>query len=164
MENDVMTLLDELEELVDRAPKVPMTGKVLIDDNAVLDVLDRIRAALPEEIENARWVLNEKKRILEEAEREAKSIIDRGKTYADKMTEENEVVKQAQAYAEELVGQAKAYAREVKLGAVQYADDLLVEVERCLLQTLQSLRANREELKEAAARSEAKAAAAKADE
>jgi len=159
LENDVLTLLEELEELVDRAPKIPMTGKVWLDDSVILDLVDRIRAALPEEIEHAKWLLNERKRILEEAEAEANSIVNRGKSYADKMAEENEVVKQAQAYAEEMVGQAKTYAREVKSGAMQYADGLLLQVEKNLVETLQSIRANREELK-GVSRNEGKVAAA----
>lgn len=147
MENDILRLLNEVEEIIDHGTKIPMTGKVLVDDSVVFELLDRVRAALPEEITNAKWVLKERQRILDEAEAEAQKILERGKTYVDKMAIENEVVKQAQSYGEDIVKQAQVFARDVKSGAVQYADEMLQHVEQSLYQTLQSLRKNREELK-----------------
>lgn len=154
MESDVQSLLDELEEIVDRGTKIPMTGKVLVDDSVVFEILDRIRAALPDEIQDAKWVLSERQRIVNEAQSEAQKIMERGKGYAEKLTEENEIVKQAQAYAEDIVKQAQAFAREVKLGAAQYADELLQHVDAKLQESLQSLRHNREELRNMVKRDE----------
>ena len=147
VENDILSLLNELEEIVDHSPKIPMTGKVLVDDTVIFGLIDRVRAALPEELNNAKWVLNERQRILDEAQAEAQKLMDRGKTYVDKMAVENEVVKQAQTYGEDIVRQSHAYANDVKSGAVQYADEMLQHVEQSLYETLQSLRKNRDELK-----------------
>ncbi|MCB8813974.1 MULTISPECIES: ATPase [Desulfosporosinus] len=147
MESDIQSLINEVEEIVDHGTKIPMTGKVLVDDAVIFELLDRVRAALPEEITNAKWVLKERQRILDEAQAEAQKLLDQGKTYVDKMALENEVVKQAQDYGEDIVKQAQTFAREVKTGAVQYADEMLKHVEQSLYETLQSLRKNREELK-----------------
>lgn len=147
VENDIMNLLNEVEEIVDHGPKIPMTGKVLVDDTVIFEILDRIRAALPEELTNAKWVLKERQRILDEAQAEAQKLMERGKAYVDKMAVENEVVKQAQTYGEDIVRQAQTFAHNVKVGAVQYADEMLQHVEQSLYETLQSLRKNREELK-----------------
>lgn len=147
MESDIQSLLNEVEEIIDHGTKIPMTGKVLVDDAVLFELLDRVRASLPEEITNAKWVLKERQRILDEAEAEAQKLVEQGKTYVDKMALENEVVKQAQDYGENIVMQAQTFAREVKNGAVQYADEMLKHVEQSLYDTLQSLRKNREELK-----------------
>lgn len=147
MEKDVINLLNEVEEIIDHGMKIPMTGKVMVDDTAIFELLDRIRAAMPEEITNAKWVLKERQRILDEAQTEANSLIEQGKTYVDKMAVENEVVKQAQNYGEEIVRKAQIFADDIKVGAVQYADELLQHVEQSLGKTLESLRNNREELK-----------------
>ncbi|MDD2233439.1 MAG: ATPase [Desulfitobacteriaceae bacterium] len=147
MDSDVLNLLDELEEIIDRGVKIPMTGKVLVDDSVVFELLDRTRSAMPEEIRNAKWILNERQRIIDEARAEAEKLMDRGKNYVEKMAEDNEIVKQAQGYAEEVVRQAQAYAREVKFGAVQYADELLESIEVKVHETVQAIRRNREELK-----------------
>lgn len=147
MESDILSLLNEVEEIVDHGPKIPMTGKVLVDDTVIFELLDRVRAALPEELTNAKWVLKERERILNEAQVEAQRLMERGKNYVDKMTVENEVVKQAQSYGEDIVRQAQTFAHEVKIGAVQYADEMLQHVEQSLYETLQALRKNREQLK-----------------
>lgn len=147
MEKDIMNLLNEVEEVIDHGTKIPMTGKVLVDDTVIFELLDRIRAAMPDEITNAKWVLKERQRILDEAQVEAQKLMELGKTYVDKMSVENEVVKQAQIYGEDIVRQAQTFARDVKIGAVQYADEMLQHVEQSLCDTLQSLRKNREELK-----------------
>lgn len=147
MESDILSLLNEVEEIVDHGPKIPMTGKVLVDDTVIFELLDRVRAALPEELTNAKWVLKERERILNEAQAEAERLMERGKSYIDKMAVENEVVKQAQIYGEDIVRQAQTFAHDVKIGAVQYADEMLQHVEQSIYQTLQSLRKNREELK-----------------
>jgi len=147
MESDIQGLINEIEEIVDHGTKIPMTGKVLVDDAVIFELLDRVRATLPEEITNAKWVLKERQRILDEAQAEAQKLMDQGKVYVDKMALENEVVKQAQDYGEDIVRQAQTFAREVKTGAVQYADEMLQHVEQSLYETLQALRKNREELK-----------------
>lgn len=147
MENDIAGLLNEVEEIIDHGTKIPMTGKVLVDDTVIFELLDRVRAALPEEITNAKWVLKERQRILDEAQAEAQKLVDQGKTYIDKMAVENEVVKQAQIYGEDIVRQAQTFAHDVKIGAVQYVDEMLEHVEQSLHETLQSLHRNREELK-----------------
>jgi len=147
VESDVLSLLNEVEEIVDHGPKIPMTGKVLVDDTVIFELLDRVRAALPEELSNAKWVLKERERILNEAQVEAQKLMERGKNYVDKMAVENEVVKQAQIYGEDIVRQAQTFAHDVKNGAVQYADEMLQHVEQSLYETLQSLRKNREQLK-----------------
>lgn len=147
MENDIASLLNEVEEIIDHGTKIPMTGKVLVDDTMIFELLDRVRAAMPEEITNAKWVLKERQRILDEAQVEAQKLMEQGKTYVDKMALEDEVVKQAQIYGEDIVRQAQAFARDVKIGAVQYADEMLEHLEQSMYKTLQSLRKNREELK-----------------
>lgn len=147
MENDLEKLLSEVEEIVDHGTRIPMTGKVLVDDTMILEVLDRVRSAIPEEISNAKWVLKERQRIMDEAEAEARKLVEEGKSYVDKMASEDEVVKQAQTYGEDIVRQAQAFAREVKVGSVQYADKMLQHVEESLSATLQALRKNREELR-----------------
>lgn len=146
MENDVLGLLDEIEEVVDRGAKIPMTGKVLVDDVLIFELLDRIREALPEEVRTAKWILSEKERIIRDAQTEAQRLVEQGREYVEELAGENQVVKQAQEYADGIVQHAQIYANEVKLGAIQYADELLQQMENAVRQDLAALQRNREEL------------------
>lgn len=143
---DVLAMLDELEEYVDRGAKIPMTGKVLVDDEAIFDIIDKIRTALPEELRQAKWITKERERILEEAQAEAGKLVDQGRGYIAKLVEESEITRQAQDRAEELVAQARKVAREIRNGANAYADDLLARLEKSLVGVVETLHEDREEL------------------
>jgi hypothetical protein len=47
---DVLALLDRLDELVRDAKAVPLTNQVRIDRDELYDVVDQLRATLPEEL------------------------------------------------------------------------------------------------------------------
>lgn len=141
-----MTMLDELEEVVDRGAKIPMTGKVLVDDEKIFDLIDKIRTALPEELRQAKWITKERERILEEAQTESGKLVDQGRSYISKLVEESEITRQAQSRAEELVGQAKRVSIEIRNGANAYAADLLGRVEKSLIEVVESVQQDREEL------------------
>ena len=68
----VLDLLDELEDIVDTAPNVPLTGKIMVESSEVLEIVDDIRKALPEDVKQAKWLKDEKERILAEAKEEAR--------------------------------------------------------------------------------------------
>ena len=56
----VLDLLDELEDIVDTAPNVPLTGKIMVESSEVLEIVDDIRKALPEDVKQAKWLKDEK--------------------------------------------------------------------------------------------------------
>ena len=66
---DIFEMLDELEEIIETGSKIPLTGKVVVDAEELLDCLDQIRSVLPEEIRQARWVAKERERMLSEAKK-----------------------------------------------------------------------------------------------
>ncbi|MDD2420579.1 MAG: ATPase [Heliobacteriaceae bacterium] len=143
---NVLRLLDEIEELIESAARIPMTGKILIDDDLLLDYLDRIRTGLPEELRQAKWLTKERQRVIQEAEGEAKRMIEETKAYVAKMAGETEICREARLQAEEIVAQSKREATELKAGACEYADDILRQLEHTLGRTVNSVRKGREEL------------------
>lgn len=146
MENRLFTLLEHLEEILDRGTKVPLTGKVMVDEESVLEILDGIRSVLPEEIRQANLILAERDRLLEDARSEGQRIVDRANKQAEQMLQEHEVVSQSRVYADEIVRKAQQYSREVKLGALKYSDDLLNDIEAKIGESYKSIKESREEL------------------
>ena len=146
LENRLFTLIEHLEEILDRGTKVPLTGKVMVDEDSVLEVLDGIRSVLPEEIRQANLVLAERDRLMEDAKSDGQRIVERAHKQAEQMLQENEVVSQSRVYAEEIVRKAQLYSREVKLGALKYSDDLLNDVEVKIEESFKAIKASREEL------------------
>src|SRR5262249_22118333 len=56
---DVLVLIDKLDDLVHNAKAVPLTDQVRIDREEIYDILDQMRATIPEEIKQARWIVKE---------------------------------------------------------------------------------------------------------
>ena len=65
----VLELLEEIEEIVDTAAGFPLTGKIMVDSQELLEIVREIRAELPDEIQQAQWIKNERERIIAEAKR-----------------------------------------------------------------------------------------------
>src|SRR5580704_18092443 len=70
---DVLVLIDKLDDLVHNAKPVPLTDQVRVDKEEIYDILDQMRATIPEEIKQARWIVKERQEMLAEAKREAET-------------------------------------------------------------------------------------------
>jgi hypothetical protein len=72
---DVLVLIDKLDDTIHNAKPVPLTDQVRVDKEEIYDILDQMRATIPEEIKQARWIVKERQEMLAEAKREAERII-----------------------------------------------------------------------------------------
>ena len=72
---EIFTLLETLEEMLEQGKKVPFTDKVVVDKEAILEIIKEIRLKLPDELKQAKWVKEERQRILSEAQKEANDIV-----------------------------------------------------------------------------------------
>ena len=66
---NIVELLEYLQDLIENSPKVPISGKTMVDRKEVLDVIDQIINYLPDQFKKAQWVMNERERILSEAQK-----------------------------------------------------------------------------------------------
>ena len=71
---EIFTLLENLEELVENGTKVPLSSKVLVDKDELSEILEEIRMKLPDELKQAKWVKEERQRIIMDAQKEADQI------------------------------------------------------------------------------------------
>lgn len=145
---DMFNILNEMEEIVEESFKIPFTGKVLVNGDRILECLDRIRTSLPDEIRQAKWVLQEREKVISESKKEAARIVEDGQRQVDKRAEENEVVRQAKVIADEVVQRAQQVAQDIRQGARDYADDVLSKIEDDLDKLIGEIRNGRSELKD----------------
>lgn len=129
---DIMEIIELMEEAVDKAPTVPFSGKILMDKEDILDYIQEMRLSYPDEVKEAKWVKEERQRIIAEAESRADSMIKSAETKMLQMVDENEITKQAQEYSTQLVEDAKAQSSKLITDSDQYADDILGDIERRL--------------------------------
>jgi cell division septum initiation protein DivIVA len=105
-----------------------------------------MRATIPEEIKQARWIVKERQEMLAEAKREAERIVKEAHDEQLRLVSEQEVVKQAENHAEDIIEEARAREREIRLGAEDYADDILNTLEVNLEKFLAAVQRGRDRL------------------
>ena len=113
---DVLVLIDKLDELVLNARGVPMSNQVRLDRDEIEDIISHMRATIPEEIKQARWIVKERQEMLAEAKREAERMIGEARDHAAREASQQEVVKLAERQAEDVLADARRKAREMRLG------------------------------------------------
>lgn len=125
----ILELLDELEEIMETGTGLILTGKIMVDPDEVLEIVKEIRAELPEEIEQAKWIKAERQKILEDAKIEYETVLRDAQRQADILIENDEITLKAKARAEEILRHAEASAKHLKLSTFDYIDGILFNFE-----------------------------------
>lgn len=165
----VLELLEELEDIVDAATKVPMMSKVMVEAEDVFSIIREIRLALPDDVQQAKWIRDERDHILADAKTEYERIIREAKKQADYLVETNEITARATKLAQEIRDDADINAKILKMKTYDYVDKILYDMqakmdemnmryfgemysnlEKTFDQINQTLSANREEIKDLA--------------
>ena len=143
VELNVMELLEYLEEILENAPKVPITGKAMIDTKEFEEVIEQIRNYLPDELKKAKWVMGEKDRILEDAQKEYQNVKKETMEMMRQNIENHDMVKEAKLRANEIIALAQRDAKALRIGSREYSTEILSqldkEIEEKKLQLIQSM-------------------------
>lgn len=137
---EALNLLDRLETLVSGGARVPLTSRSIVDEQEFIDLLDQIRASIPEEVRQAKRVSQEREKVILQAQAEADKIINTAREQATTLLEENELVRQARDQANSYVQDAVQRAEDVRRGADEYALAALDELEQHLTRLLATIR------------------------
>jgi vacuolar-type H+-ATPase subunit H len=144
---EILSILETLEDLVEKSVSVPFSGKCLVDKEEILEIVKEMRLKLPDDIKQAKWVKDERQRILMEAQKEANNMMQDAEGKIASLVDEHEITKKAYEQANEIVAAAQKNAREIRLGTKDYADSVLNKVEEILSGTLEVIKEDRQELK-----------------
>ena len=145
---EVLEIIDMLEDVVEKSMAIPFMGRAIVDREELLDLIQEIRLNLPGDLKQAKWVKEERQRILDEASKEADSIIKNAEEKMAGLIDDHEVTQKAYAQANEILASAQNSARELRLGTKQYADDVLASLETRIIKMAEIVRENRKELGE----------------
>ena len=144
---EIMSILETLEDIIEKSFCVPFTGRCFVDKEEILEIIKELRLKLPDDMKQAKWVKEERQRILMEAQKEAAIIIKDAENKISSMVDEDEITKQAYEQSEEIISNAQKNAREIRLGTREYADNILIKVEEVLKEAFEVVNSNRCELK-----------------
>ena len=111
---DLENALAQLEHQLADARPVPLSASVMVNKDELERVAQAIRAALPEEIRQARWVLKERDTILAQASRDAEQVVEDGRRERDRMVADTELVREAHREAQRIVDRAGEEGRRIR--------------------------------------------------
>jgi cell division septum initiation protein DivIVA len=141
---DILHLVDRLEEILNQARPLPFTHNVIVDEERILDLIDQMRMAIPEEVKKAQQLLAQKDRMMAQAQEEANRTLSIAREKSDQLTERDAIVQAAQARADQIIAQARLDIEGVKREADDYVVDTLtrleMELDRYLTQVRNGIR------------------------
>jgi cell division septum initiation protein DivIVA len=144
---DVAMRLEELEQLVADAKAVPLSASIMINRSEVETLVHDIRAVMPDELAQARWVVRERDEILDRAQADADRLLDDARAEQARLVSEEAVVLAAHQEAERVLGEAREHARQIRLEAEDYVDAKLANFEVVLHKTLGAVERGRLKLR-----------------
>jgi hypothetical protein len=147
----VVDIVDTLEELVGSARRLPFTPSVVVNEEEILELVDRIRVALPDDLVTARHTLDERDQILGRAEREvadattaaekeAARLLGEASAQAAALVDEHAIVATATAQARALVAEAEQHVAAQRAAADDYAREVMQRLEEQLERWLGTVR------------------------
>jgi vacuolar-type H+-ATPase subunit H len=143
---DIYARLDRIEDLIVSSKHLPFSSSVMVNEAEIFELLDELRAALPDELKQARWLVKEKQDMLDEAHGEADRIKEEARQERENLISETEIMSAARGEAERLLDDANQKAREVRLEAEDYADERLANLEVTCYKLLEVIKRARERL------------------
>ena len=126
---DILQLIDRLEELFNESKNIPLTRNVMVDEDRMLDIIDQMRIAIPEEVKKAQQLLGQRDRVLAQAQEEANRTIELARQKSDQLVTKDSVVQDAQRRADQIIAQSRVEAENIRADADDYAMNSLLQLE-----------------------------------
>ncbi len=140
MQATLVSLLDDLEAIVERGSRLPFSSRVLVDREVYLDALDAVRTSVPEAVTLADRIVRDKERIIAQAEAEAERITSLAREQAAFLISERQLLRAAELQSEAILNTARDEAKEIVSSAQKYAGDLLAQLENETTRILAEIR------------------------
>lgn len=163
---NINDIIDIIEDMVNKSASIPLSGKILVSKEEIMDQLNELRAKYPEELEEAKSIIERRDMIIEEAEREADRLRKSTSEQIIRMVDENEVTRaaytkadelqreayenaeklqrEAQMRSDELRQTADQYISETRSNCYKYTNDMFEQLETQLLEVLNHIRNDRD--------------------
>lgn len=144
---DVHDKLDEVSALVENARAMPMSASCVVNRGQVLDLLDEVRALLPDSLAQADDVLADREDIVAAARVEADRVLAEAEDRARLLVGEHEIYRAAVAEADAVRADADAEAERMRRETDDYVDAKLANFEVALHKTIAAVQKGRDKIR-----------------
>jgi ElaB/YqjD/DUF883 family membrane-anchored ribosome-binding protein len=137
---DILHLVDRLEELFNESRPIPLTHNVIVDEDRMLDLIDQMRVAIPEEVKKAQQVLSQRDRIMAQSQEEANRTLALAREKSEGLVEQSAIVEAARIRVKEIEAEALREAERTRREADNYVIETLSQLEVQLERSLNQAR------------------------
>jgi hypothetical protein len=132
---DILYLVDRLENLIAGSRRMPLLNQIMLKESDILNIIEQMRTAIPDEIKQSRRIIQEKERILAQAQADASALLSRAREETERAMNREGLLRAAEDRSQEMVRQAEERAEQIKIEADAY----VVETLRALRDHLASI-------------------------
>jgi hypothetical protein len=122
---DIQYLVDRLENLIASSRRMPLFGQIMVKEADMLDIIQTMRTAIPDEIKQARRVIQERDRILAQAQAEASALLTKAREESEKAMKRDGLLRAAEERSKTMLAQAEEKAERLKIEADAYVVETL---------------------------------------
>lgn len=150
MASKMERIIDEIEEYIDSCKTYPLSSaKIIVNKDEIEELLGELRSKTPEEIKRYQQIISNKEAILADAQAKADAIIAQAQIKTDELINEHQIMQRAYAQANEVVMLATKQAQDIldtatndanniRMGAMQYTDDMLKNLESAIARSMEA--------------------------
>ena len=146
---DLQEMVDDLIVRVHEAKSIPLSGNAMVDRDKILGLLEKINAALPDELKAARWMVREREAFIARTNEKARGIVEKARNEADELVANSNILAESVEEANMLVRRAEGEARRLRLETEDEIEKKLQIVEGLLVETMAQIQAARNEFHQA---------------
>lgn len=144
--NMIEDLVARIEEALRGARSMPLSSSALVNRQELLELVETLKHALPEELVRARAVLRERDEVIGRAKVEVQRMVERARGEREKLLAKTEIVQAAAREADRLIAEAESTARRIRTEAEGYVEAKLATFEVVLQKTLAAVERGRQRL------------------
>lgn len=137
---DILYLIDRLDNLIASSRRMPLLNQIMLKEGDILSIVDQMRASIPDEIKQARRIVQEKERVLSQAQAEASNLLTQARLEAEHALEREGLLEAAEARSQEIIQQAKERSQAILRHAEEEAERLKIEADSYVTESLRALR------------------------
>ncbi|GAC1393433.1 MAG: hypothetical protein NVS4B11_31640 [Ktedonobacteraceae bacterium] len=137
---DILYLLDRLENLIASSRKMPLVNQIIIKEADILTIIDEMRAVIPDEIKQARRIVQDKERILSQANAEAANIATRTREESERVLSREGLLRAAEERSQDLVQRAEEQVQALLRQAEAHSEHLKVDADAYVSETLHNFK------------------------
>jgi hypothetical protein len=137
---DILYLIDRLGNYISNGQRIPLVNQVILKESELLAILDEMRTCIPAELKQAQRIIQDKERILAQAQADATAIISRAREEAERTLSQDNLLHISEERAQEMMRLATEQAQLIVRRAEEHTTQLRREADGYATETLRNLR------------------------